>query len=62
MEQYTQIPNFIIDEWMQIMKPTSFKVLMVICRKTLGWRKESDYISQTQLVLCHIKERVRGNG
>lgn len=50
MEQYTQIPNYIIDEWMSNMKSSSFKVLMVICRKTLGWQKESDYISQSQIM------------
>jgi phage replication O-like protein O len=50
MENYTQIPNVIIDEWMRNMNASSFTVLMAICRKTLGWQKESDYISQSQIM------------
>ena len=49
MDQYTRIPNFILDEWMRIMHASSFTVLMAICRKTLGWQKESDNISLTQI-------------
>jgi len=50
MEKFTQIPNVIIDEWMKNMNASSFTVLMVICRKTLGWQKESDYVSQSQIM------------
>lgn len=50
MEQYTQVPNIILDEWMKTMHASSFMVLMVICRKTLGWRKEYDKISISQIM------------
>ena len=49
MDQYTKIPNLILDEWMKNMHASSFTVLMAICRKTLGWQKESDNISLTQI-------------
>lgn len=49
MEQFTRIPNIILDEWMSKMQPSSFKVLMAICRKIYGWRKKSDYISLSQI-------------
>jgi phage replication O-like protein O len=49
MENFTQIPNIIIDEWMKTMHASSFMVLMVICRKTLGWQKEYDFISLSQI-------------
>ena len=47
---YTQIPNVIFDEWMPILAPTSFKVLLCICRKTFGWHKSEDTISRNQLM------------
>lgn len=50
MENYTQVPNILIDEWMSKMKPASFTVLMTICRKTFGWRKESDSIGMSQII------------
>jgi phage replication O-like protein O len=53
MEQYTQIPNYIIDKWMSNMKYYSFITLMAICRKTIGYEQHrdtcSDYISLSQL-------------
>jgi phage replication O-like protein O len=49
MDNYTQVPNFILDEWMANMTGSAFKVLMTICRKTLGWQKVSDDISLTQI-------------
>jgi len=47
---YTQIPNTIFDYWMSRLTPPDFKVLMCICRKTFGWRKDSDLISISQIV------------
>ncbi len=54
----TQIPNLILDEVMPQLSDTEFRVLMVICRQTLGWienretgrRKEKDWISYSQLI------------
>ena len=47
---HTQIPNVIIDEHMSKLSHAQFKVLMAICRKTIGWHKQSDYISISQIV------------
>lgn len=54
----TQIPNILIDEVMPDLSDTEFRVLLVICRQTLGWiadmatgrRKAEDWISYSQLV------------
>ena len=46
---YTQIPNVIIDHWMAFLSPAEFKVLICICRKTFGWKKENDRISLRQI-------------
>ena len=47
---YTQVPNVIFDEWMAILSPTEFKVLLCLCRKTFGWHKSSDTVSKRQLM------------
>lgn len=47
---HTQIPNVIIDQHMSELSHAQFKVLMAICRKTIGWHKQSDYISISQIV------------
>jgi len=44
---YTQIPNVIFDYWMAILSPSEFKVLLMICRKTFGWHRESIQLSRT---------------
>lgn len=54
----TQIPNFILDELLPILKPTELTLLLIIIRQTLGWiedietgrRKEKDWLSSSQLV------------
>ncbi len=54
----TQIPNLILDEVMPHLSDTEFRVLIIICRQTLGWiedattgrRKAEDWISYTQLI------------
>lgn len=48
-KNYTEIPNIIFDYWMSRLKPTSFMLLVCICRKTFGWHKTSDRISKSQL-------------
>jgi phage replication O-like protein O len=47
---HTQIPNAIIDGLMSKLSHAQFKVLIAICRKTLGWHKQSDYISISQIM------------
>jgi phage replication O-like protein O len=46
--QYTTIPNIVFDLSTDL-DPYSFKVLMYIIRKTLGWHKQYDRISLSQL-------------
>jgi len=47
---YTQTPNVFFDDWMKILSPGEFKVLMCINRKTFGWHKTEDSISLSQIV------------
>jgi phage replication O-like protein O len=47
---YTQIPNDILDEWMNQLSGAEFKILMAIARKTFGWQKKKDKISINQLI------------
>lgn len=47
---YTQIPNVVFDHWMPILSPITFKVFLLICRKTFGWHKGSDRVSLNQLM------------
>ena len=46
---YTQIPNHVVDEWMNVMSGSAAKIFIAICRKTIGWHKLSDAISLSQL-------------
>ena len=47
---HTQVSNTFIDEYMSKLSPASVKVFLAISRKTIGWHKETDRISQSQLV------------
>jgi phage replication O-like protein O len=49
LPNYTQVPNVFIDEWMQKFNGSVIAVLLAICRKTIGWHKETDSISLSQL-------------
>ncbi len=42
---FTMYPNKIIDELMADMSGAEFKVISVIARKTFGWHKQTDRIS-----------------
>jgi len=42
---YTQVPNFIIDEWMKKLSPAEFKVISLILRYTAGYHRRSASIS-----------------
>lgn len=44
-----QIPNVIVDEYIDKLHANSFKLLIFIIRKTKGWQKEKDSISASQL-------------
>lgn len=48
---YTQVPNAIFDQWMAILTPAEFKVIMCIARKTFGWNKTYDRIPLKQIEL-----------
>jgi phage replication O-like protein O len=47
---HTQVPNCIMDEHMRNLTGSALKVLLLICRKTIGWHKDSDRISQSQIM------------
>ena len=46
---HTQIPNDFIDKWMSKLTPKATLVFLAICRKTIGWHKDTDYISVSQI-------------
>lgn len=45
---FTVTPNVILDRWQPILSAPGFCCLMVAVRKTYGWHKEDDEISQSQ--------------
>lgn len=44
-----QVPNVIVDEYIDKLHANSFKLLIFIIRKTKGWNKTKDAIATTQL-------------
>jgi hypothetical protein len=42
---YTQIPNVVLDYWIHRLKPTESRLLLLLCRETFGWHRESYEIS-----------------
>jgi len=46
---YTQLPNVILDEYLPLMGIAELKVVMLVARKTFGWQKEDDKISLSQM-------------
>jgi phage replication O-like protein O len=46
---WTQIPNEFVDEYMKVLTGSEIQVFLLICRKTIGWHKETDAISQSQM-------------
>ena len=53
-----QTPNAIVDNLASLLSDKAFKVYHVIVRKTLGWCKESDKISVTQIMtITNTKRR-----
>jgi len=47
---YTQTPNRFIDEYMSKVSPHASMVYFVICRKTIGWHKDTEEISLSQII------------
>lgn len=41
---HTQIPNYFLDNYLNKISLSATKVFLVICRKTIGWQKETDQI------------------
>lgn len=46
---YTQVPDELFDELMPTLTGAQLKVLLYIIRHTLGWKKDADAISLTQI-------------
>jgi len=46
---HTQVPNGFIEGDMSTLSGSAVKCFIAICRKTIGWHKESDYISISQM-------------
>lgn len=49
-DQWTTFDNFIIDYLMPTLSPNAWKCLTVIIRKTIGWHKEQDELSFSQIM------------
>ncbi len=45
-----QTPNVLIDEHLKDLDPIEFTLLSIIIRKTMGWGKECDFISLSQIM------------
>lgn len=45
-----QVPNTIVDEFIQLMNGNELKIYIIIVRKTKGWNKECDGISLSQFI------------
>ena len=46
---FLKLDNAIIDYWMSRLSHSEFKTLLAIYRKTVGWGKQYDRISQNQI-------------
>jgi phage replication O-like protein O len=47
--KYTQVPDEVFDELMSLLSGAELKVLLYVCRRTFGFKKESDTISLNQI-------------
>lgn len=57
---YTQIPNDFIDKYMCEISKEAALIFIAICRKTIGWHKDTDIISQSQLLKITPIKSVNG--
>lgn len=46
---FLKLDNCIVDHWMSKLNHSEFKVILAIYRKTVGWNKKEDKLSQSQL-------------
>lgn len=46
---WTQVPNELADEWMRDMTGSQLKVYIIILRHTIGWHKDTDRVSVSQI-------------
>lgn len=59
---FTMIDNYVIDEIMPQVSPNGWKVLCFVMRKTIGWQKDTDNISLSQITEgTGIKNRTTAN-
>lgn len=47
LPNYTQVPNYIIDEWMSKLSHAEFKIIMLIVRYTCGYHRREAEISMS---------------
>ncbi|MFL6210524.1 MAG: replication protein [Pyrinomonadaceae bacterium] len=47
---FTQFHNYVLDEIMPALKPCHWKVLCFIIRRTRGFQRQSDALSDTQII------------
>ena len=47
--QFTMVPDILFDMYLPALSDAELRVLLYIIRHTLGWKKDSDSISLTQL-------------
>jgi phage replication O-like protein O len=52
---FTMIPNVIFDYWMKKLSHPTFKVLLCICRHTMGWNRRDTGISYKEI---HLETKV----
>jgi phage replication O-like protein O len=50
IKQYTRIDNILFDKFLPVLSGNAIKVFLIITRKTIGWHKETDIISNLQLL------------
>ena len=50
---YTRLPH-VLEDWANFLELTELRVLLLICRSTVGWRQES-----TEITLRYITDTVR---
>ncbi len=46
----TQVPDVILDDWMPFLSGSELAVVMMVARKTFGWRKDADRIGISQMM------------
>ena len=52
---YTPVPDQVFDELLTVLTGAELKVLLYICRRTFGFKKESDNISLSQMLFGLVK-------